>query len=127
MVTIPNHSQAQRIRRDVRRLAADLITHGDAWQGNSYALQVEIDPGSKALQYRHWSTIICEIEQAPGTTEKVRVTYFDARYHSSTTRGFQGRLLEAFKYGLIPADQLSRIVNELALPTGLRGVLAWEA
>lgn len=123
---VPNHSQVDRIATDLRKLA-----HNDdpaVWQGNSYqgfpvTAKVRQETKHNGYQLKHWSTTIAEFHYTP---QGVVLAYFDARYISSTTRGFQGRILRAMSRVFGPAHAtVVRVAEELALPTGERGVLDW--
>lgn len=122
--TVPNHSQASRIRFDVQSLQ----NHADIkpWKGNSYSGHQDVfyetleDGFTKAhttYDLMHWSTTIASITRNG-------VLYFDARYISATTRGFQGRILNALRtaFGESHPDVV-RISQELGKPTSQRGIL----
>ena len=123
-MNVPNHSQADRITSDIRKL---LDGKGDTlqyWQGNSYrGIPVTVSLANETvlhgIKLKHWDTTIAVVTMAGPI-------YFDARYISSTTRSFQGRILNAMRtaYGENYAAVV-RIAEELALPTGERDVLDW--
>jgi len=125
-MNVPNHSQASRIRFDIQKLQngqGDTLQH---WQGNSYkgipvTIYVDGEKVGHGIQLKHWDTTIAVITM-------VGPIYFDARYISSTTRGFQGRIINALRtaFGENYASVV-RIAEELALPTGEREVLDWRA
>lgn len=127
MATVPNHSQADRIARDVARLMRGDGHTVEYWSGNSYlgvpSTQSVSGPDIvHAIRYVHWNTTIAEVVQGVG------LTYFDARYHSSTTRSFQARILKGLAN--LQGDAWSRVqaaYGELAKPTGARGVLDWRS
>lgn len=126
MSNVPNHSQTSRIRFDIQKLQNGLGDTLQYWHGNSYkgipvTVYVSGEKVGHGIKLKHWDTTIAVI-----TT--VGPIYFDARYISSTTRGFQGRILNALRtaYGDNYAS-VARIAEELALPTGERDVLDWIA
>ena len=95
------------------RIATDVLTLKTArdWQGNSYSGTAYAENNSYDLL--HWSTRIATVQDGA-------LTYFDARYHSATTRGFQGRILR----GLARAGiDVSAARQELSKPTHERGVV----
>lgn len=120
-VTTPNHAQVNRIAYGLNSLAEG--KSAPDWRGNSYAGVVGYaKSGAHLYTLIHWSTPIAQLHvSAEG---KVSVLYFDARYISSTTRSFQGRIYRALTkvHGIRPND-LTAIGDELAKSTGNRGVL----
>lgn len=96
------------------RIATDILTLKTArdWQGNSYSGTVYAENNSYDLY--HWSTRIATVKDGA-------LTYFDARYHSATTRGFQGRILRGLARAGIDVSQAKQ---ELAKPTDAREILS---
>ena len=92
---VPNNAQAARIERDV--------TNPRDWFGNSYRATSR----ASGMTYVHWNTTIAE-------TTDGRLTYFDARYISTTTRGFQSRIVAGLDAAGI---DVSAAQAELAKPT----------
>lgn len=134
-MNVPNHAQVARIASDIRRMAhwqynqstpwSDVHT---TWNGNSYSgycltQTVEGANGAPttAIVYHlfHWNTEIATIEFRED--EITRVTFL-ARYISSTTRGFQGRILRGLQQA---GFDTNLIVEELALPTHHRGTVTY--
>lgn len=110
--TIPNHSQATRIRDDQR------AARPKPWHGNSYRMEVREHADGIELLYMHWSTIICSVSGG-------HVNLFNARYFSTTTRRFQSRILSGLtSSGMIPTEELDLIRAELCKPTGARGAFS---
>lgn len=116
---VPNYSQAQVI-------AADLIHVRDndnpgatlSWSGNSYSGARRHEDGMYILM--HWDTVIAAVYYEP-RVEKLVMDYFNARYISATTRGFQSRILKAFdKMGVWGTKTAA---TELGKPTHKRGVI----
>lgn len=106
---VPNHSQASRISFDLR---AD---QPKPWHGNSYRMEVLAHADGTEILYIHWNTVICSVSDG-------HVNLFNARYFSSTTRGFQSRILSGMtRSGMIPTEELGLIRAELRKPTGERG------
>ena len=134
-MNVPNHTQAARIARDIRRMQhwqkeqatpwSDVHT---SWSGNSYGgycLTQTVEGANHApttaVVYRlfHWNTEIATIEFRED--EITRVSFL-ARYISTTTRGFQGRILQGLQQAGFDTDE---IVHELALPTHQRGFVSY--
>ena len=127
-MNVPNYLQVDQIATDLLKL-----TYNDdpaAWKGNSYrgfpiTAKVSQEAKYNGYQLKHWGTTIAVFHYAP---QGVVLAYFDARYISSrTTRGFQGRILRAMNRVFGPDHAaVVRVSEELALPTGERGVLDWR-
>ena len=121
-MNVPNHTQAARIRHDIVNACCNRTPK--AWRGNSYSARVVTDDtrtfSQLFYQLVHWDTTIAEISVYGGV---ISVTYFDARYISSTTRGFQSRILKAL-VELVGSDHpdVVAISQELGKPTHSRGV-----
>ena len=134
-MNVPNHAQSARITRDIRRMQqwqrdqstpwSDVHT---SWSGNSYSgycLTETVEGANKAaitaVVYHlfHWSTEIATIEFRED--EITRVSFL-ARYISTTTRGFQGRILQGLQQAGFDTNE---IVHELALPTDQRGAVTY--
>lgn len=121
---VPNHSQTSRIQHDIQTILRGQGDRVSYWQGNSYKsipVTIHVD-GHRiihGIKLVHWNTPIAIITA-------VGAIYFDARYISSTTRGFQGRIVNAMRnvFGNDYAS-VARIVEELSLPTSERDVLDW--
>lgn len=108
MTNTPNHQQTARITADLSALQQG--TPVKNWQGNSY--HGYISGGFYRLI--HWSTEIATFDDTG------RCVYFDATYHSATTRSFQGRILAAMS----TSDPMYDAVKaELGKPTGTRGYI----
>ena len=135
MVNVPNHKQAARIAQDIRRIQhwqrdqstpwSDVRT---VWAGNSYSGQclMQTVEGANhapttAVVYHlfHWNTEIACLEFR--ADEVVRITV-NAHYYSSTTRGFQSRILRALQSAGFDTQIL---VDELSLPTHQRGTVTY--
>ena len=123
-MNVPNHAQTSRIRFDIQKLQNGQGDQLEYWQGNSYrGIPVTVSLANETvlhgIKLKHWDTTIAVVTMAGPI-------YFDARYISSTTRSFQGRILNAMRtaYGENYAAVV-RIAEELALPTGERDVLDW--
>lgn len=121
-MSVPNHSQTSRIRFDLQRLAS--VDHKQTikdWHGNSYQgrLYTDYQTGLSVYELVHWSTTIAQFTTfIPG---KVLMTYFNARYISTTTRGFQSRIFNAMRTALGENNPAVRAVgNELGKPTAQR-------
>lgn len=124
-MNIPNHLQVNRIAFDLNGLSLGMQTGIRDWQGNSYRGIIGYAPnGGHYYTLIHWSTPIAQFEVAQGTLEapgRVNVLMFDARYISSTTRSFQGRILNALKHvNRADGDHYVAIANELGKPMGMR-------
>ena len=129
-MNVPNYAQADRIASDIRRISSWQSNPSTpwsevhtSWTGNSYSgyCLTETVEGSNsapttAVVYHliHWTTEIATIEfREDGIT---RIT-FNARYFSTTTRGFQGRILSGLQRA---GFDTTLIVSELSLPTPQR-------
>lgn len=129
-MNVSNHAQSAHIARDIRRLQhwqkeqstpwSDVHT---TWAGNSYGgycltQTVEGANGAPtmAVVYHlfYWNTEIATLEFRGDET--TRVTFF-ARYITTTTRGFQGRILKALQQA---GFDTNLIVSELSQPTRQR-------
>lgn len=121
-MNVPNHLQSNHIASDLNRLAAGQLNIGD-WRGNSYHGIVDYAAGGAHLYTLvHWNTPIAQLHIA--SNGKVSVLHFDARYISSTTRSFQGRIYRALcKVHAVNASDLAHIGEELGRKTHLRKVL----
>ena len=121
-MNVPNHAQADRIASDLNKLARG--ESADDWRGNSYAGIVGyLQDGGRTYTLIHWSTPIAQLHIA--SDGKVSVLMFNARYISSTTRSFQGRIYRALcKVHTINASDLAIIGQELGRKTHLREVLS---
>lgn len=127
-MNVPNHAQTSRIRFDLQRLAG--IDHKNTikdWHGNSYQGRLYSDYQTRLSIYElvHWSTTIAQFTtETPGV---VRLHYFNARYISSTTRSFQGRILNAMATALGENHPSVIQVREmLSQPTHNRTALIWD-
>lgn len=122
-MNVPNHAQAARIASDLNKLARG--ESASDWQGNSYRGIVGYAPESgHYYTLIHWSTPICQIAVHKG---KVVVMMFNARYISSTTRSFQGRILSALRrVHDARTNDLTAIGDELSRSTGERQLLCAE-
>lgn len=112
MANTPNHQQTAKIAADISALQEGRPVKD--WHGNSYKGHIYGD------HYRliHWHTAIATFDSTG------RCVYFNATYHSVTTRSFQRRILDAMS----PSDPMhDRVVEELAKPTGARGRIYLEA
>ena len=135
MVNVPNHTQAERIAQDIRRIQQwqrDQSTpwsyvHTN-WNGNSYGgycLTQTVEGANHApttaVVYRlfHWNTEIATLEFREDEITRITV---NAVYHSSTTRGFQGRILRALQSAGFDTQIL---IDELSLPTHQRGTITY--
>lgn len=126
MATVPNHSQSDRIARDVAKLMRGEGDTLQAWIGNSYRSiptthSVNGESIVHSIRLIHWDTTIAEVVQGVG------LTYFDARYHSGTTRSFQSRILKGLAN--LQGEAWTRVqtaYSELARPTGERSVLDYS-
>lgn len=121
-MNVPNHSQTSRIRFDVQRLQNGqdpLYWRGNSYQGIPTTFAIN-DVETLGIRFKHWDTTIAAVT-ASG------VLYFNARYISTTTRGFQSRIVNALAtaFGENHAAVV-RIREELALPTGERDILDWR-
>lgn len=121
-MSVPNHSQASRIRFDLQKLAS--VDHKQTikdWRGNSYQgrLYTDYQTGLSVYELVHWNTTIAQFTTVvPG---KVLMTYFNARYISTTTRGFQSRILNAMRTALGEnSPAVLAVDNELGKSTALR-------
>lgn len=122
---VPNYSQKSVIAADLIRVR-DNENPGAAlsWEGNSYeGFRETYADGTVGYFLRHWNTIIAALyfEQ---NVEKVVVSYFNARYISATTRGFQSRILDAFDRVGVWGTQAVR--SELSKPTHKRGLIVLD-
>lgn len=125
MATVPNHSQADRIARDVARLMRGDGHTLSYWQGNSYRSvpTTHLTRGASvvhSIRLIHWDTTIAEVVHGVG------LTYFDARYLSRTTRGFQSRIIKGLAN--LEGARWSRVQAahaELAKPADGRAILDW--
>lgn len=68
----------------------------------------------------HWDTVITAVYYEP-RVEKLVMDYFDARYISATTRGFQSRILKAFDKIGVWGTKI--VATELGKPTHKRGII----
>lgn len=117
---VPNHQQQHVIQSDVAHLPDfDRGNEFREWSGNSYAGHTEYTGEFVRYVLRHWSTTIAEIEYSH-VTKTTTLTYFDARYHSSTTRSFQGRILRALDRAGV---SVAEAYNQLSRPTHQRGLM----
>ena len=120
-MNVPNHAQVNRIASDLNLLAQGKDARD--WQGNSYAgiVGYATDRG-RLYTLIHWSTPIAQLHVA--NDGRVSVLMFNARYISSTTRSFQGRIYKALcKVHSINASDLQHIGTELGKKTHERGAL----
>lgn len=122
-MNVPNHSQTSRIRFDLERLAG--VDHKSTikdWRGNSYQgrLYTDYQTGLSIYELVHWNTTIAQFTtMRPGV---VVMTYFNARHISTTTRGFQSRILNAMRTAFGENNSFVRAVSaELAQKTHQRG------
>ena len=125
MATVPNHSQVDRIASDLRQFSQG--TRPTDWHGNSYSGYTFLSARHDGIVYvlQHWNTSIAEFVVKDGA---VKLIHFDARYHSSTTRSFQGRILTAMEHAAVdPTPGQTSISWELSRPTGARTVLTLES
>ena len=124
MSSVPNHLQAERIASDLRKFKdVDYKTTIKDWRGNSYQgrLYTDYQTGLPVYELVHWNTTIAQFTTlVPG---KVICTYFDASYHSSTTRAFQSRIVNAMGRSAVDTLAQSRIYYELSHPTAIRGIV----
>ena len=112
MTNTPNHQQTAKITGDICTLQQGRPVKD--WHGNSYSGYFD------GNHYRliHWNTEIARFDSTG------RCVYFDAQYHSTTTRSFQGRILAAMS----PRDPMyDRVREELGKPTGDRGLIITTA
>lgn len=119
-MSVPNNAQVNRIASDLNKLARG--ERATDWRGNSYAGVVGYLTGEGRLYTLvHHVTPIAQIRVRDG---KVSVLMFNARYISTTTRGFQSRIYRALtKVHAIRPNDLTLIADELARPTDERQVL----
>lgn len=124
-MTIPNYAQTSRIRFDIQAIQNGRGDTVEYWHGNSYkgipeTLRVDGHRIWHGIRLMHWDTTIAIISAAGAI-------YFDARYVSATTRGFQGRILNAMRTAFGENHPtVIRIAAELSMPTDQRGVLDWR-
>jgi hypothetical protein len=108
-----NANQAARIYSDVIHVMAG--KRPEEWTGNSYQ---GFESGYGEYMLMHWSTPIAVIRRDVG------IVYFNATYISSTTRGFQSRILSALTGVFGTTNPAIRSISaELGKPTGERGVI----
>lgn len=124
-VIVPNYAQIDRIVADIEKLYKGELRHRPMriWEGNSYSGLVHYDPKLGAIYtLYHWNTVICELNETDG------LVYFDAIYHSSTTRRYQSRIQRALHETALDSIshlRLKMIDAELNKPTGKRTALDW--
>ena len=134
-MNIPNHTQSAHIARDIRRMQQWQRNQSTpwsdvhiSWSGNSYGAYclTQTVGGANgapttAVVYHliHWSTEIASIEFR--ADEITRVSFL-ASYISTTTRGFQSRILQGLQQAGFDTNE---IVHELALPTDQRGSVTY--
>lgn len=119
-MNVPNHSQTSRIRFDIQALQNGQ-TPSD-WRGNSYAGIVGYaTENGRLYTLIHWQTPIAQIHVKDGVAT---ILFFDARHISTTTRGFQGRIIRALSTALgMRNPDVERIHAELGRKTSDRRAL----
>jgi len=119
MATIPNYRQSERMASDLSLLASHQYPQIKDWTGSSYTGRaISTWPARQhAYELTHWDTLIARFVETP---TGIALDYFDATYHSVSTRAFQGRILAAVAdYPNIE----NTIRDELAKPTQHRGII----
>ena len=119
-MNVPNHTQAARIAVDLKRLQSGQAEIIKDWQGNSYQGRAYKHDGIWIYELVHWSTTIAQFALIGG---QVVMTWFDARYLSSTTRGFQGRIIKGMTNSHIGRGWIEMVSDQLSQPTGKREII----
>ena len=121
-MNVPNYAQVDRITRDMGALLRG--EDPDYWKGNSYqgipsTLGVRSGGFVGGMRYKHWYTTIAVVSR------EGKLVYFDATYRSTTTRGFQSRILQGLR-NLPDQSRVQAAYAELAKPTDTRDALNWS-